>query len=271
MAREDIDRREAESWVLTCELACPLVELDVDEVLGDGVAFEALGQIAQLLHTVDRDVEALQRDVDVQLVDLPFHPAEVALLAVDLDEQVRAVLDLAERAQQAGVAGDGRVAGCEVVHCVLGLGAHLVDVGALGAAELVEGAFEREQEVAFLLVAGAVAAVREGRFAVADGDGVGDVARFLEGAFDLLRARGQVRDVDVLQLETLLRDEFGGGLLGGGAGVHALAAPDGDEEVVVQEDDVDGPSRLPGRGVELDPEAGLEHDMPARDGRKRLL
>ena len=257
--------------VLTCELAGPLVELDDDEILGHAVAFQALGQAAQLLHAADRHVEALQGDVDVQLVDLALHPAQVALLAVHLDQDVRPVFGLAERAQQPGVAGYGRVADREVGQRVLALIAHLVNVGALGAVELVERALEGEEEAALLLVVRAVAAVGEGGLTVADGDGVGDVARFLEGAFDLLRARGEVRDVDVLQLETLLGDELGGSLLCWGAGVHALAAADSNQEVVVQKDNVYGPSRLPGRGVEFDPKARFEHDMPARNGGKRLL
>lgn len=252
------------------ELVRPLVDLHVDHVLRDRVALEPLGQLAQPLDVGHGLLEVLQRDVDVQLVDLPLDPAEVVLLAVHVDAHLGLVPRVVHAVEQI-VPPDRDVSG-QVAEGFGRLACRL-SLRAESSAQILHGLAECGQEFALGGAVALIMSIGKRLGSKSDVDGVGHSTVFcILAGLSGSEVGTQVNHVDVLQLPALLCHE----LRGSRASLRlALVDPFPllcrHQEMVVQQHDVHRPPGFPRGRVQLDPMARLHHDMPSRHRREELL
>lgn len=83
-----VDQRPGQD---TGQLRGSFVNLRIDHVLSERIPFKPAGQLPHSLYARDSLLKALKRNVDVELVNLAFHPSEVVLLAIDVDTDLRLV------------------------------------------------------------------------------------------------------------------------------------------------------------------------------------
>lgn len=204
------------------QLGRSLIDFERDYRFRHFIALHILAQNLEFLDLGHRLFKVLQRNLDVQLIELRLYPPDIPRLAVDVDKSAHGVVRhaLAHALQQLRLVAQARVAGEHMVVAVLGAVLFL-DLGLLRLTQVVLGLAEGGQErdlVARVFLLG----VERDRL----GAGADDDALF-----------GRAGDADVLQGEAALGDVFDGRAVAVALAGDIVAGflLRGDQEVVVQQ------------------------------------
>lgn len=75
-----------------CKLRCSLISLVLEDLLRKRIAFNALGYSPKTINLFHGRFKAVQRNINVQLIQLALNPPDALSLSININEEARPVL-----------------------------------------------------------------------------------------------------------------------------------------------------------------------------------